>query len=208
VSIQSAYQSQLREVSRRLGDGERIAGYKIGCVSAVVRAQLGLTHPVFGHVFAGELHVSGCELDASGYRGPAVEGEFAVRIGKGGSIGASFPVIELHHYTLPEDVPAAEALIASNAMQAGVVLPGADVAGNGTLEVWINGECAGRVELDAVAQAGESVDLIAAHLNRRGIALRPGDLLLTGSPLPLYRVASGDHVEVRSGGAVVTASFV
>ena len=75
LTIEEAYRLQIRVAALREQRGERVAGYKIGCVSEEVRRQLGLAHSVFGHIFASELHPSGARLDGHRYRGLAVEGE-------------------------------------------------------------------------------------------------------------------------------------
>src|SRR2546425_1470957 len=80
LTVEQAYELQIQVAALRRRRGESVAGYKVGCVSESVRRQLGLSHPVFGHIFASELHASGCVLDAARYEGLAIEGEFAARI--------------------------------------------------------------------------------------------------------------------------------
>jgi 2-keto-4-pentenoate hydratase len=43
-----------------------------------------------------------------------------------------------------------------------------------------------------------SIVRLAAHLTRFGDHLRKGQIVLTGSPLPLYRVEVGDRITVSS----------
>lgn len=213
-----AYQVQFEVARLREARGERVAGYKIGCISRTMQAQLGLDEPVFGHVWEGECHASGCVIGGTGHEGLAVEGELAVRLAcdvpsaewlganpdAWGTVGV---VIELHHWVFraPEAQRAAE-LIANNAIHAGVVLPAEgerrwagewlDQAG---LRVIRNGEvlgdCAGR-GLEGGAMSG--VVRLVRHLERYGRRLRQGHLVLTGSLLPLWRVEAGDRVEVVS----------
>src|SRR5438034_10701690 len=77
LTLREAYQVQMRVASLRESRGESIAGYKVGCVSESVQKQLGITEPVFGHLFAGETHRSGVSLDAARFDHLAIEGEFA-----------------------------------------------------------------------------------------------------------------------------------
>src|SRR5262249_15604458 len=82
LTIADAYQLQRRVGVLRESSGEAVAGYKIGCVSEVVRAQLGLDRPVFGHIFETEVHRSGCQLPESAFSGMAIEGEYALRLSR------------------------------------------------------------------------------------------------------------------------------
>jgi 2-keto-4-pentenoate hydratase len=204
-----------------------VAGYKIGCVSEIVRRQLGLTHPVFGHVFTGELHAGGCTLDHTRYAGLAIEGEFAVHIDRDidgaewferdprPPISAVFPVIELHNYIFRGSGPAAPELIANNAIHAGVVLSPEEPLPS-TLEnlrepisVWINGELKGVSDGSAVAGSiAAGLLTLVERLEPFGIHLRKGQLALTGSPLPLYRVGAGDRIEVRCEGLPTVSAVI
>jgi len=80
--VSQAYEVQRRFASLRVSRGEGIAGHKIGCVSEAVRRQLGIDRPVFGHLFTSEFHRSGVTLDPAAFENLAIEGEFAIRIGK------------------------------------------------------------------------------------------------------------------------------
>src|SRR6266481_2477716 len=125
LTLPEAYQVQMRVASLRESRGESIAGYKVGCFSEPVQKQLGIAEPVFGHLFASETHRSGVSLDAARFDHLAIEGEFAFRISDdAGAIGSVFAVIELHNYVFRAPAAArAEELVASTAMQAGIVLP-------------------------------------------------------------------------------------
>src|SRR5260370_26698634 len=125
LTLREAYQVQMRVARLRESRGESIAGYKVGCVSESVQKQLGITEPVFGHLFAGETHRCGVSLDTARFDHLAIEGEFALRIAEDATaIRAVLAVIELHNYVFPPSAAerAAE-LIASHARQAGIVLP-------------------------------------------------------------------------------------
>jgi 2-keto-4-pentenoate hydratase len=97
LTLEEAYQLQLRVANLREARGEAIAGYKVGCISDAIQRQFGLREPVFGHVFASEIHRSGASLNAANFHQLAIEGEFALRIA--------------------EDIPSA-AWLASNARRA------------------------------------------------------------------------------------------
>jgi 2-keto-4-pentenoate hydratase len=207
LTVGQAYALQIRVAALRQRRGETVAGYKIGCVSEAVHRQLGLAHPVFGHIFSGELHPAGAVLDGSRYAGLAVEGELAVRLGSAPpQIAAVFPVIELHHYTLRSANQAAQELIANNAIHAGAVMPAEEPAGdlegirNEPLTVWINGQPRGTSPgRQRAKEIFSRLRALEEHLRSFGIRLEPGQIVLTGSPLPLYRVQAGDCIEVWCG---------
>jgi 2-keto-4-pentenoate hydratase len=204
----------MRVAALREERGESVAGYKLGCVSSAIQRQLGIAEPVLGHLFEGEVYRSGISLDAACYDGLAVEGEFALRLKEDYREGAplaaaAFGVIELHQFVFRS--PAgfrAEELVANNAMQAGVVLPVeeppcTDISewSDQLITVTRNGAALGTA-CGAVAAGGPlaSVAWLAGRLASFGKFLRAGQIVLTGSPLPLFRVRPGDRVEVTCGG--------
>jgi 2-keto-4-pentenoate hydratase len=207
LSIADAYALQFEVARLREERGEAIAGYKIGCVSAVMQAQLGLDQPVFGHVFDSELHHSGVTLNSANYDGLAIEGEFAVRVGDDvRDFVSEFAVIELHNYVIRRPPLTAQELIANNAIHAGAVLPAAErriLPGPGELlhesiTVFRNGENLGTATGSALPDGPlGSVARLARHLERYGKGIHPRQVVLTGSPLPLYPAKCGDRFEVR-----------
>ena len=48
LSLADAYRIQDQMTALRLADGERLAGWKLGYTSAVMRAQMGIEAPNFG----------------------------------------------------------------------------------------------------------------------------------------------------------------
>ena len=226
LTIREAYDVQRRVTALRQARGERVAGYKVGCVSKRVRAQLGLDDPVFGYVFETEVHSSGCTLDFSSYDRLAVEGEFAVRLAcdipgpawldKHGyeGIAALFPVIELHNHVFRGSYGRASELIANNAIHAGLVLPSSEVPlrnaedlVNEPISVWLNGQELDSTEPGAVPPLA-SLRALAVHLLDFGIQLQHGQIVLTGSALSLYPVHPGDRVEVRCGSLPGVAAVI
>jgi 2-keto-4-pentenoate hydratase len=208
---------------------EPVAGYKVGCISPVMQAQLGLDRPVFGHVFGTEIHSSGVVLDPDDFDGLAIEGEFAVRIARDISdadwlhahpdeaISSAFAVIELHNYVFRNTPHNAQELIGNNAIHAGMVVPHSEplltdpsALLDAQIRVSRNGAIAG------IAVGGALLDgplgslvRLAQHLEGFGRSLQRGQIILTGSPLPLYRVTDGEEIEVscdRSDAVVAAIS--
>jgi 2-keto-4-pentenoate hydratase len=220
LTLAQAYELQFEVARLREQRGERVAGYKIGCISRTMQAQLGLDQPVFGHVWATECHPTGIVVDAARYDGLAIEGEMAVRLASDvpsadwlrenpGALGAGFVIIELHNYVFrgPVGNRAAE-LVANNAIHAGVVLPPEETRSvvsealtNATLKVVRNGETLGEsAGGELVGGLMPGIVRLARHLERYDQRMRQGQLILTGSPLPLWPVAAGDRIEVLGNG--------
>jgi 2-keto-4-pentenoate hydratase len=217
LSIADAYTLQIEVAQLRQARGEELAGYKIGCLSPAVRLQLGLDEAVFGHVHATEVYSDRTTLDAATFDGLAIEGEFAVRLSADIPDPASleqaprefvesvFPVIELHNYVFRGSSPTAPELIGNNALNAGAVIGNVEPALlepdqllAETISVRINDELVGAADAGAIS-GGPLASLV--HLVKRlhsfGIHPRKGQILLTGSPLPLFPVRAGDHIQVQ-----------
>ena len=218
ISIANAYALQIEVARLRQARGEQLAGYKIGCLSADVRQQLGLDEAVFGHVYSTEIYPDQTTLDSSKFDGLAIEGEFAVRLAvdihdsesvrraPADFVSSVFPVVELHNYVFrgkPEN--AAAELIGNNAINAGAVIPNAEPALPSsdqllaeTIKVRINDELVGAADAGTIP-GGPLASLV--HLIERlhafGIHPKKGQILLTGSPLPLYRLNAGDSFQVE-----------
>lgn len=208
LSVADAYRLQIAVARLRVDRGEAVAGYKIGCVSAAVRRQLNVDHPVFGHVFRSEIRTSPAELPADDFCQLGIEGEFALEVARDvvdpESLRESawewvcrvFPIIELHNVVSRGPKPSAVELIANNAIHAGIVV-GSDAKTEETAEavsirVSINGREQGVAEVDPLGTLHELARLLSEH----GISLQKGDIVLGGSPLPLYRIGPGDTVQV------------
>ena len=206
------------EVSRlREERGEKIVGYKVGCTSRTIQAQLGVKGPIFGRLFDTERHLSGVRLSSARYANLGVEGEMAVRLSKGlpscpfsaeecrEAVAELFPVIELHHYVFPMGWAPGQWLIASNGMHAGFVLPEAESRCAGLanfahkLSIRINEAVVGAVE-DAASLICpiESLRWLAGQLAQIGRQLHKGQVVLIGSPMPLCPVAAGSRVVVEA----------
>lgn len=205
LSIAEAFAVQRHVAVLRAARGEAIAGYKIGCVSEAVQRQLGLDRPVFGHLFATEMYRSAVLLDSAAFSCLAVEGELAVRMGEGLSIASVFPVIELHNAVYRRATLNPQELIANNALHAGLVLPLTEISHSdaaelvcGAISVHRNGALLGSANGSEIPGGPTaSVAKVAEHLASVGDALAPGQIVLTGSPLPLYPVWPGDHIKIR-----------
>jgi 2-keto-4-pentenoate hydratase len=216
LALAEAFEVQRQVAALRAARGEAVAGYKIGCIGEAVQRQLGLNRPAFGHLFATELYPSGAVLDPAAFDGLAIEGEFAVRIAGDLSIASVFPVIELHNHVFRGPRPTPQELIANNALHAGVVLPPREIPcpdpaelNREMISVFRNGELLGSAKGgDIPGGPFASLAKVAEHVVSHGGALKPDQIVLTGSPLPLYPVRPGDHIVVRGPQSIAVEIFV
>ncbi len=133
LSISDAYRLQAKVAHLRERRGERLAGYKIGCVCPVNQKKNGLTHPVYGRLWSTEQHATNVSLAMNEFAHLAIEGEVAVSLRHdveprrssiqeiAEAVDEVYTVIELHNLVLHSDHPTGTELIANNAIHAGVV---------------------------------------------------------------------------------------
>lgn len=217
LTIEQAYEVQSLVSRLREQRGEKVIGYKVGCTSKTIQEQLGVACPIFGRIFDTGCYRSPARLSHGRYCHLAVEGELAVRLAKdlpGGppsaeqcrnAIAAVFPVIELHHYSIPSGWGAVQWLIASNGMHAGFVSAevGSDCSESAnnasSLSIHINEAMVGVVGDPASFICPiESVRWLAGRLAQFGLQLCKDQVVLTGSPMQLFPVAPGSRIVVEA----------
>jgi 2-keto-4-pentenoate hydratase len=204
LTLDEAYAVQMEVARLRCAAGDAVVGYKVGCIGSGVVEQFGMSGPIHARLFRSEIRNSGEMLQYDAYANLAIEGEMAVRIGPSGGIEAAFPVIELHHFVFRGPRKTLAELVANNGINAGAVISNrhtalmlADWTAARTLSVAVNG-----ITIDAGALwamgggAAEAIEWLRDDLGRFGASLKPGDLVLAGTPLGLNPVKPGDHVMV------------
>jgi 2-keto-4-pentenoate hydratase len=204
LDLRQAYELQGAVSALRMAAGDRVIGYKVGCTGPGTTTQFGMPGPIRGHLYESEVRRNGVALDAADFASLAIEGEMALRIGEDGEIAAAFPVIELHHFVFRAPHKTLVELVANNGLNAGIVLPAdgwlsarAHSMGRGRLSVQIGDRCAGSGGLWPLpGGAAASVDWLRQHLSEFRLALAPGQIVLSGTPLGLYPVVPGDNVIV------------
>lgn len=204
LDLRQAYELQDAVSVLRVAGGDRVIGYKLGCTGPEITAQFDMAGPIRGYLYESEVHRNGAVLDTADFARLAIEGEMAVRIGGNGDIVAAFPVIELHHFVLRAPHKTLAELVANNGMNAGIVLPPAgwlsarrNATTGARLSIKIGDRCVGSGKPWSLpGGAAASVDWLRQHLSECGLALSPGQIVLTGTPLGLYPVAPGDKAVV------------
>src|SRR5260370_19718473 len=164
-----AIRQALEEMGSARGGGA-VAGFKIGLTTPIMQKLCGVDEPVYGAIFAGEVHHGRAELDTRNYCRLGIETEIAVRLGEdlpqGGDRERVAAAVEscMAAIELLEDLRhdykrlSAAAMIAGNVWNAGVVL-GPPVADWRRLDL---AQLAPRLPINGSAiGAGKGSDLMA-----------------------------------------------
>ena len=82
MTIEDAYGVQLHTINRRINDGERVVGKKIGITAKPVMQMLKVNQPDFGHLLSGMTHGESETLESKRFCQPRGEGEIAFILNK------------------------------------------------------------------------------------------------------------------------------
>ena len=219
ITIDDAYQIQLRMIQRRLDAGERVVGKKIGVTSQIVMDMLGVDQPDFGHLLSGMVFNEGQPISAGSMIAPKAEAEVAFILARdleGPGVTAAdvlratdcvMPCFEIVDSRIQDWKIKIQDTVADNASCGVLTLGGLrrsprdiDLALAGMV-LEKNGEiistsCGAAVQGSPV----NAVAWLAYTLGRLGIGLKAGDIILSGSQSPLVPVAAGDSLYCSVGG--------
>ena len=204
----SAYSLQDEVMRLRTKQGERVAGYKVGCTGSGTTRLFGIAGPIRGTLFENELHSNGVELEYHSFCNLAVEAEMAIKIGEKNKISSVFPIIELHNFVFRAPRKSLSELIANNGLNKGVVFPErqwqkalALFDDTSVLSLEINGTVIDSGDLwPMVGGPVASLNWLEKHLLDHSLKLSSGDIVLGGTALGLYPVQVDDHIEVKLDG--------
>lgn len=227
LGVGEAYAIQALNTARRRARGGRTVGRKIGLTSDAVRAQLGVSEPDSGWLWADCGYASGATIPFGTLIAPRVEAEIALVLAR--DIDADTLTIDQVAAAVSHAVAALEIVdsaiadwniglvdtVADNASGWGFVL--GDPQASRTQRGFAGRAMAltrnGIVESRGVGSATMGDPLIAlAWLARdaaaRGVPLRAGEVILTGALGPVLPASPDDWFEARIDGfAPVTVHF-
>jgi 2-keto-4-pentenoate hydratase len=201
ATIPDAYDIQDKYVTLLRGEHGDTVGYKVGLTSATMQAFCGIDHPIAGVVLAKRVHRSGATVRRSDFGRLGLEFEIAVRIKSDVPVtGMPFTVKTIAPHIdgvcaaieLVDDRSADYAnldvlsLVADNSWNGGIVLsefattwPDLEgVLGRATRDRVAIGEGHGR---DILGHPFNSVAWLATQLASRGVGLKAGQVVMTGS---------------------------
>lgn len=227
LTLEDAYRVQLSLLGRWLETGKKLAGWKIGLSGAAARKRMGLAEPFTGYLLDQGHFKSGHAFDYDSIPRPILESEMCFTIGSRiagpgatrgqvlDAIAAIEPAFEIAFTgTMMADMLLG---IADGAGQLAFVT-GAAVSpyprnldlGGVSVELRRNGEVVDRaVNRDVNDDPLECIAWLANHLAKYGLALEPGQRVITGSVTKPIQIAKSDRFEAAFAGiGTVSASFV
>ncbi|GAA4018060.1 2-oxopent-4-enoate hydratase [Actimicrobium antarcticum] len=219
MTIEDAYRIQLHMVGRRLEQGERIVGKKIGVTSQAVMNMLGVGQPDFGYMLDGMIHCDGAAIDISTLIQPKAEGEIAFIL-KRDLLGPGISAADVLSAT--EGVIACFEIVDSRIKDWKIKIQDT-VADNASCGVFVLGDrmvdprgldlrtCGMVLEKNGevvVTGAGaatmnspvNAMVWLANTLGRLGIPLKAGEVILSGALGAMVPVKAGDNLRVAIGG--------
>jgi 2-oxopent-4-enoate/cis-2-oxohex-4-enoate hydratase len=220
VTIDDAYAVSRRLLARRLGDGERVIGKKIGVTSKAVQTMLDVHQPDFGFLTSAMLYESGAHIPIAPLLiQPRAEGEIAFvlardLVGPGVTeadvlaatrcVRACFEIVDSRIQDWKIRI---EDTVADNA-SSGVFVLGPDEVDPRDVDlvgcrIRVDKNGAPLSEGVGAAALGSPVYCVAwlaNTLSRFGIPLEAGEVILSGSLVPLEPVRAGDRMHLSLEG--------
>ncbi|PHQ25842.1 2-oxopent-4-enoate hydratase [Marinobacter guineae] len=220
ISIDDAYHISLRMLERRLADGASIIGKKIGVTSKAVQNMLNVHQPDFGYLTDDMVFNSGEVMPISDRLiAPRAEGEIAFilkkdLIGPGitnadvlAATECVMPCFEIVDSRIRDWKIAIQDTVADNA-SCGLFVLGDQAVSPRKVDLVTCGMVVEKNGSVLSAGAGAAalgspvncVTWLANTLGEFGIALKAGEVILSGSLVPLEPVKAGDSMRVDIGG--------
>ena len=219
ITIEDAYQIQLRMIQRRLDAGETVVGKKIGVTSKVVMDMLKVNQPDFGQMTSGMVFNEGEPIRTDTMIAPRAEAEVAFVLKRdlmGPGVTAAdvlratdcvMPCFEIVDSRIKDWKIKIQDTVADNA-SCGVLTLGGMRKSPRQLDLALAGmvlEKNGEVISTSTGAAVQgspvnAVAWLANTLGRLGIGLKAGEVILSGSQSPLVPVKAGDSLSCSVGG--------
>jgi 2-oxopent-4-enoate/cis-2-oxohex-4-enoate hydratase len=218
-TIDDAYRIQQHLIARLLEAGESIVGKKVGATSKVVQTMLGVQQPDFGCLLTGMVYNEGEAIPANSLIQPRAEGEIAFilkrdLLGPGithtqvlSATECVMPCFEICDSRIRDWRIKIQDTIADNASCGAFVLGGAAVNPRNVdlalcgMVLEKNGEIVGTgAGAAALGHPLNAVAWLANTLGNLGIALKAGEVILSGSLAQLIPVKAGDSLRIAVGG--------
>jgi 2-oxopent-4-enoate/cis-2-oxohex-4-enoate hydratase len=219
ISIEDAYHIQQQMLSRRLEKGERVIGKKIGVTSKPVMNLLGVHQPDFGYLLDGMVYNEGESIVMDTLIQPKAEGEIAFLLKKdlqGPGVTAAdvlaategvMACFEIVDSRITDWKIKIQDTVADNA-SCGVFVLGDQLVDIANVDLGLCGmvlEKNGEIVVTGAGAAtmGHPVNAmvwLANTLGNLGIALKAGDIVLSGAMGAMVPVVKGDNLRMTIGG--------
>lgn len=212
LGLAEAYRLQDRLRETLLARGERLAGWKTAFTTRAAQEANELTEPGSAFLLASGVLATRAEVSFVRFGAPAVEAEvaFVIRHELAGpgvtaaraatAVEGALAALELVDFrydgkTVGTDL-IAEGIYASAIVLGGSLTPitGLDLALEGLVYEHNGTLAATATAAEVMGNPLNSLAWLANHLGSRGLTLRPGDVVMTGSVSRLLRPRGGDTV--------------
>src|SRR5262245_38721207 len=212
LSVGEAYDVQDQLRARLIAEGERLVGWKAGFTNAGLQKTYGVSEPVCGFLLGSGVLSSGAEVPMTRFGALVVEAEiaFLMRTDLAGpgvtspralqAVEGALPALELVDFRMSGKPTAADVIadgVFAKAIVVGTMLTPVshlDLALEGLVYELSGAVAATNTAAEVMGGPANSLAWIANHLGARGLGLRAGDVVMTGSISALLRPKAGDTV--------------
>jgi 2-oxo-hept-3-ene-1,7-dioate hydratase len=224
MTLEDGYAIQKKWVSKKVDQGQKVVGYKIGYTSRAMQKALNIQEPDYGVLLDSMVFTDGAEIDVSQFCDPRIEVElaFILKDRLEGENITMFDVLNATDFVVPAlEIIAARThrkdpesgytrkvfdTVADNAGNAGIIMGGRPIKPLDTDLRWCGGilNINGVIEETGLAAAvlnhpANGVCWVAKRFAPHGVALEPGQIILSGSFTAPVPVKAGDTVNADYG---------
>ncbi|MCV6591301.1 MAG: 2-oxo-hepta-3-ene-1,7-dioic acid hydratase [Marinobacterium sp.] len=224
MTMDDAYQIQKAWVDRKIAEGASVRGYKIGLTSRAMQMAVNIDQPDYGVLLDDMFFEDGAEIRAADFLDPRIEVElaFVLKERLEGENITIFDVLNATDYVIPSlELIAARChrtdpetgytrkvldTISDNAANAGIILGGRpvkpmdiDMRWAGAL-LYLNGQIEETgLAAGVLGNPANGICWVCKRFAPHGVALEPGQVILSGSFTRPVPVKAGDTVHADYG---------
>ncbi|MGB1238347.1 MAG: 2-oxo-hept-4-ene-1,7-dioate hydratase [Pseudomonadales bacterium] len=224
MDMDDAYKVQKSWVDRKIAEGDKVKGYKIGLTSRAMQMAVNIDQPDYGVLLNSMFFADGAEIKVDDFLDPRIEVElaFVLKDRLEGDDITIFDVLNATDYVIPSlELIAARChrtdpetgytrkvldTIADNAANAGIILGGRpmkpmdlDMRWAGAL-LYLNGQIEETgLAAGVLGHPANGICWVCKRFAPHGVALEPGQVVLSGSFTRPVPVKAGDTVHADYG---------
>ncbi|MGD6901550.1 2-keto-4-pentenoate hydratase [Bacillus infantis] len=218
LKVTDGYNVQLEVLKRKLKDGRKVIGKKVGLTSVAMQKMLGVDEPDYGHLLDDMKVEDGAKINAGDLLSPKIEAEIGFILGEDliGPNVTFLDVLMATKYVVPTleiidsriadwDIGLIDT-VADNGSSAMVIVgdgstevSGIDLRTAGMILSKNNEMAATGSGAAALGHPAHAVAWLANKLHEFGISLKAGELILPGALSAAIPVEKGDTVTAQFG---------
>jgi 2-oxo-hept-3-ene-1,7-dioate hydratase len=217
ITIEDSYAISTEVMRRRVAEGRKVIGHKVGLTSKAMQRSSMIDEPDFGYILDDQMIGDGAKVPHANYCRPRVEVELAFILGArlmGPGVGLA-EVLRATEYVVPAmEIVDARLIdprrivdtVADNGAAAGIAMGGRPVKPMDVDLRWVGGILYKNSEIEETGLAAGvlghpalGVAWLANKLGTLGTALEPGHIVLAGSFTRVVHAAKGDTIHADYG---------